>query len=84
MVVRQKQSKIKKQLIKDFNLLINQYLLYCIKSRKKQKVRTQGLQRQTNKNQCFYQNVQYVIANSQFLNFLIFKIIFWLKKYNFI
>ena len=36
---------------------------YCLKRRKNTESKAQGLQRQINKSQCFYQNVGCVIVN---------------------
>ena len=43
-------------------------LSYCCKCRKKQKVETQGLQRQVKENQCCYQNVPRVIVKNRNLS----------------
>ena len=39
-------------------------VLYAVQNKKKQKVKTQGLQRQIKENQCFYENVWCVAVKS--------------------
>ena len=43
-------------------------LSYCLKYRKIQKAKTQGLQRQIKENECFYQNLQ--MCDSKKLRFI--------------
>ena len=45
-------------------LIYKTMLSHCLKCRKTQKVKIWDLKRQIKKNQCFYQNVQYVIVKN--------------------